>query len=314
MTAAGLGEGRRGAGTQSVAAVADGAAHIVDHVERRDLVPDDLLELAVADHLSSAAMRHAREGRLVLPLKPRGKVPITAHGVRDATTDTGTIVWWWRAHPAANVGIATGATSGIVVLDVDGPAGEASLGKLPNPLPDTLVVLTRRGAHFWFAHPGGKVANSAGKLGPGLDVRGDGGYVVAPPSRYGEGGAAGVYVWGGEGRTLARWPEWLRPPEDGPQRATESPRSILRGVVGRGNRYAQTALEAEAEAVRKAPVGTRNDQLNRSAYAVARFVRSGELRFADVVAVFLAAAAAAGLPEREARSTLASAFGGRLIR
>ncbi len=259
-------------------------------------------------------MRHAREGRLVLPLKLCGKVPITAHGLKDATTDTGTIESWWRAHPAANIGIATGAASGIVVLDVDGRAGEASLAKLPNPLPDTLVALTRRGAHFWFAHPGGKVANSAGKLGPGLDVRGDGGYVVAPPSRYSEGNDAGQYVWIGEDRTLVPWPGWLQPRDNGALRATESSRTVRPPVMGRGNPYAMRALDLEVNSVRTAPIGTRNDQLNRSAYAVARFVRAGELRFADVVAAFLAAAAAAGLPEREARSTLASAFGGRLIR
>ncbi len=88
-----------------------------------------------------------------------------------------------RRYPNANVAIATGAISGLVVIDIDGPDGEASLATLP-PMPETRIVQTGRGRHLYFAHPGGAVPNSAGKLGKGIDVRGDSGYVVAPPSRH----------------------------------------------------------------------------------------------------------------------------------
>lgn len=88
---------------------------------------------------------------------------------------------WSGQWPDANIGIATGSRSGLVVLDVDGPMGEASLLDLcGNPL--TPVSLTGRGRHLFFEHYGGPVANRVGLLGQKLDLRGEGGYVVAPPS------------------------------------------------------------------------------------------------------------------------------------
>ena len=113
----------------------------------------------------------------------QGKHPLTEHGLNDASTDPKTISDWWTSWPAANIGIATGASSGLVVLDVDaGKGGEDSLERL-GKMPDTVEVLTGGGGrHFYFKHPGKPIKNSVCRLGAGLDVRGDGGYVVAPPS------------------------------------------------------------------------------------------------------------------------------------
>jgi putative DNA primase/helicase len=108
-----------------------------------------------------------------------GKHPRTAHGVKDATTDEAQIRTWWERWPEANIGIATGAKSGLVVVDVDGPKGEAALKGLGLELSPTLAVLTGRGRHLWFAGPNGAPTKT---LAPGLDVRGDGAYVVVPPS------------------------------------------------------------------------------------------------------------------------------------
>jgi hypothetical protein len=136
--------------------------------------------------LLSAALRYAGQGWPVFPCRPRRKEPATRHGLQDATTDTGLISGWWGQWPDANVAIRTGVESGLVVLDVDGEDGAESLRALAREhgeLPRTATVRTPRGGlHFYFAHPGGTVRNSAGRLGVGLDVRGDGGYVVAPPS------------------------------------------------------------------------------------------------------------------------------------
>ena len=109
-----------------------------------------------------------------------GKHPRTTNGLHDSTTFAEQVAAWWDETPEANVGIVTGAVSGIVVLDVDGSEGEASLARL-GEIQATAEVRTARGRHLYFAHPGYGVRNSAGKLGPKLDVRGDGGYVVAPP-------------------------------------------------------------------------------------------------------------------------------------
>lgn len=114
-----------------------------------------------------------------------------------ATTSEAVVRAWWIKWPNANIGIATGAESGLLVVDVDKrDGGWATLGELDRTLGfnyDTLKVLTPTGgAHFYFSHPGVPVPNSAGAMGPGVDVRGDGGMVVAPPSRHANGG---TYRW-----------------------------------------------------------------------------------------------------------------------
>lgn len=116
--------------------------------------------------------------------KHAGKHPITRHGFKDASSDPEIIREWWSQHPAANIGAATGAVSGIVVLDADGPKGLASLKALDTPA-TTPFTKTGRGYQQFFAHPGPSftIGNRAG-LAPGLDVRGDGGYCILPPSRH----------------------------------------------------------------------------------------------------------------------------------
>jgi hypothetical protein len=124
-----------------------------------------------------------------LDCKASAKHPQTLRGLKDASTTPDTIKQWWRSMPYANIGLVTGAVSGVIVLDVDvRHGGDLSLSKLEQQhgaLPVTWRFLTGGGGeHILFRHPGGNVPNSAGKLGSGLDVRGDGGYIVAPPSRH----------------------------------------------------------------------------------------------------------------------------------
>lgn len=125
-----------------------------------------------------------------------GKHPLTRNGVKDATDDEAQIQAWRAKYPKAHWGVATGARSGVVVIDLDrkpGKDGIASLKALAEPhggVPHTHLVRTGSGGlHLYFKHPGGWVPNSAGKLGPGIDVRGDGGYVVAAGSGHISGGA-----------------------------------------------------------------------------------------------------------------------------
>jgi len=145
--------------------------------------------------LLAAALDYAGRGFQVIPLN--GKLPRTAHGLKDASTDPEQIWAWWRQWPTADVGIVTGETSGIVVLDVDGEAGEASLAALEarfGPCPPTLEVRTGGGGrHIYFRHPGGgrRLGNKQ-SIAPKLDVRGDAGYIVAPPSGHKSGNR---YTW-----------------------------------------------------------------------------------------------------------------------
>lgn len=128
------------------------------------------------------ALSYARQGIKIFPLRPREKTPLTKHGYKDATSDESQIQTWWVQWPDANIGLATGRVSGLVVIDVDGPQGEESLKSLP-PMPATWEVSTGRGRHLYYRSPeGASVGSSAGRLGEKLDVRGEGGYVVAPPS------------------------------------------------------------------------------------------------------------------------------------
>ncbi|MEI8015207.1 MAG: bifunctional DNA primase/polymerase [Nitrospira sp.] len=120
--------------------------------------------------------------------KSPGKHPRLNMWQDYASCDRATIRSWWKQWPNSNVGIVTGAASGIVVLDIDGPDGEENVKSLN--LPVTFEVKTRRGRHLYFLHPGYPVKNRIG-MQPGLDLKGEGGYVVAPPSKH----VAGEYEW-----------------------------------------------------------------------------------------------------------------------
>jgi len=125
------------------------------------------------------ALRYLKLGLSVIPLKPNGKGPLIKwqeYQSRKATEDE--IRKWWSAAPNANIGIVTGTISNLAVVDLDGPEGLASASELG--LTSTVSYLTGRGKQLWYLNKEG-LGNSVKKL-PGLDVRAEGGYVVAPPS------------------------------------------------------------------------------------------------------------------------------------
>jgi hypothetical protein len=137
------------------------------------------------------------------------------NGVKDATLDEAVIRRWWRIWPTANIAIATGQKSGLLVLDEDSyKGGDVSLRELQllyAKLPDTPQQLTGGGGiQYFFAHPGQPVKNSVQNLGEGLDIRSDGGYVIAPPSLHRSGKA---YQWelthDPDDISLADTPAWL---------------------------------------------------------------------------------------------------------
>ena len=116
-----------------------------------------------------------------------GKHPQTAHGLKDASRDPNTLRAWWVRWSDANIGILTGNPSGLLVVDVDPRSGGddtlADLEARHGPLPETVEALTGGGGrHVFFKHPGFHVKARTNALGDGLDIKGDGGYVVASPS------------------------------------------------------------------------------------------------------------------------------------
>jgi len=162
-----------------------------------------------ANRLLLAALTYAKRGWLVLPCRPRDKRPATEHGFKDAAT----LVRAWTANPRANIGIATGAASRIVVLDIDprngGDVSLSELERLHGPLPETVSVATGGGGrHLYFAAPEG--ALPSGDLADGVEVKADGRYVLGPFSVHPSGEE---YRWVNEpGKTaLAPCPDWVRP-------------------------------------------------------------------------------------------------------
>jgi hypothetical protein len=135
-----------------------------------------------------AALEEASNGVPVFPCKPGSKAPLTTNGHLDATTDKSRITAWWNRYPGANPAMPTGERSGVFVLDVDADKwGFGSLEALEEEhgeLPPTWTVRTGGGGlHYYFRLPPDvEIRNSAGKLGRGLDVRGEGGYVLLPGS------------------------------------------------------------------------------------------------------------------------------------
>lgn len=223
-----------------------------------------------------AALRYAAVGWPVLPLAPRQKTPHglqAPRGCHDATTDERCIRAWWRVCSDMNVGIATGC--GLVVIDLDvsadgEPVGEIELTRLEvelGTLPETRTTQTASGGvHLYYGLPDGVVVrNSASRLAPMIDVRGDGGYVVAPPSASGDGGRW-RWVRGGELAVLP--PAWVtalaaprRDMADAAPHACREPRKNL-------SAYLQAALDYEAQGVREAPDGAGNMTLNSAAFSL----------------------------------------------
>jgi len=158
-----------------------------------------------------AAMKLAARGLSVFPVDPITKAPRTPHGCRDATRDERRILSMWRACPSAGIGVATGKPSGVVVIDIDpssgGEEGFSELaGKIGAPGVTVRVTTPRGGWHAWYRAPSVPVPCSAGKLAPGVDVRGDGGYVVAPPTTRPDGSG---WRWAGHRPLAELQPEWL---------------------------------------------------------------------------------------------------------
>ena len=165
--------------------------------------------------LLDAALYYASMGLPVFPCQPRTKKPACANGFYDATTDKAIIRAWWSQNPDANVAMPTGKASDLVAVDVDPRhGGDESLVDLTashSPLPETAEALTGGGGrHIFVQHPGGRVPCSQSAIAPGVDIKGDGGYVVLPPSVHPDGGS---YAWEFSSDIAdvrpAPCPEWL---------------------------------------------------------------------------------------------------------
>lgn len=179
--------------------------------------------------LGLAALHYAsRRGWAVFPLEQEGKRrSLVDRGVRDASRKPELVRQWWKRWPHANIGLATGPASGVDVLDINGVEGEQALAKLVSehgPLPATYESRTASGRHlFFWTDP--NVQTYKNLLGPSLDVHGEGGWVVLPPSMHPN---QHPYLWTvglEELEVVAHWPRWMveRIREAAQQRAAAQP-------------------------------------------------------------------------------------------
>jgi len=231
--------------------------------------------------------------------KSAGKHPYTAHGCKDASNDAMVVEKLFNHRTDLNIAIATGAPSGVFVLDID---CEDSLAGYE--LPHTLTTTTGRGRHLYFKMPDFEVKNAVGIL-PKVDIRGTGGYVIAPPSRHYSGA-----IYNSNEAGIADAPDWLldiiKP------KPSENFAPVYEAKYN-GVGYASAALRNAANIVATAPDGRRNNTLNRELWSLLRFVSSGELCVQDITNTLVAAALTAGLTRPEIFATLMSALRSRGI-
>lgn len=253
------------------------------------------------------ALSYAANGWPVFPLLPNTKRPATEHGLKDASTDPDTIRAWWARWPAANIGIALPPdvlAVDVDVKDIDGFASLAALTVEHGELPATLTAETASGGwHLYFRKPTDvRVKNRVG-IRPGIDVRAQGGYLVAPPSTIG----GRAYRWLNDD-DAADCPDWLLDVLTEEKKATTSPATAPQALQSTArDAYSQRALERATSAVVAAPEGGRNDALNGAAYGLARLAAAGRLDWHHAAAMMERAALAAGLEPDEVRKTLESA-------
>ena len=165
--------------------------------------------------LLDAAVEYARMGWQVFPCHPTGHQPLVGRGFYAATTDLDVIKSWWSRHPGAAIGLRTGEASGVFAVDIDPRhGGDISLEHLEaehGELPETVENQTGGGGRHVLLHwPGRTVPCSTGRIGAGIDVKGDGGYIILPPSDHQSGRQ---YCWligqEPEEHEIAHAPEWL---------------------------------------------------------------------------------------------------------
>jgi predicted P-loop ATPase len=291
------------------------------------------MRAAADNQLLTAALAYAASGWPVFPCSAADKTPLVKWR-QAATTDEKQIRSWWKKHPDAMIGVPTGSPIGAFAIDLDigdvisGPEFLAKFEQYVGEIPPTAVVETGSGGyHIYFAtdpdapvHNGANIVpalhlNGTGGKGAQVDVRGEGGYVIVPPSV----------------RTDGKRYSWCPGPEDGIAAPTERLKAIALKKETRPDpegdppplppkpkidadeatrRYALAALDDEARSIETAPNGSRNVTLNKAAFSLGQLVGAGALSESVVRATLEDAATSCGLVREDGvksvRDTIAS--------
>ncbi|MBB4235062.1 bifunctional DNA primase/polymerase [Rhizobium esperanzae] len=228
------------------------------------------------------------------------KTPYTSNGLRGASKFPRIIQRWWNDNPDALVGVPTGAPSGFWVLDLDLKPGVAdghqwleAMENANGQLPDTRRAKTANGGtHIFFRHVAG--VRNRGGLGSGVDVRGDGGYVIMPGSAMADGRH---YKWISES-PIADAPDWLLELVL-PRQAAAGPAMPFSYQAGTNDHYVNKAVDDELALLATAGQGGRGAQLNASAYALGQFVGAGALSRSEAESALYSAAQANGVAQKD---------------
>ncbi|WP_239676732.1 bifunctional DNA primase/polymerase [Natronosporangium hydrolyticum] len=276
----------------------------------------------------ATALRHAAVGHQVFPLAS-SKRPVAncdrcrdadhdrqacpcllCHGLYAATGDPERIAAMLAAVPRPLLAVRTGQPSGVVVIDIDpGNGGDLAALIRRGLAPPTAHVVTGSGGwHLWYRWPGRLVPCSASRIAPGVDVRGDGGYVVVPPSAHPRTGRR--YVWADRPREVVEMPSALAeaclPPSLSVQTRGEPVRPATASAEGIS--YPDRLLAAHLDAVARAPEGRRRVTLYGAARGAARMVAAGAITSGAAVAALTRAGYDAGQSERDTRRAISGGF------
>ena len=266
------------------------------------------------DLLDAALAAHAL-GLHPIPVTPGAKHPPlikwTSYQTRQPTVQE--ITQWWNTWPRANVAILTGTSGGIDVIDFDVDK-DGNLPTWPGTehfLSTECVVQTPRGGrHYYFRHTPG-IKNSTGKLAPGVDVRGEGGYVLIPPS------IVDVKPYetaiGSLAETQGPFSEWILKAL-GRSAILTVDEAAAGEKPGSLSPYAEKVVEREVKKIKATPDGTRNNQLNKSAFDLGRYIGGGDMPRKDVEEKLTAAALEAGLDKKEISATIKSGIDKGLLK
>ncbi|MDP3560232.1 MAG: bifunctional DNA primase/polymerase [Legionellaceae bacterium] len=255
----------------------------------------------------SAVDRYCAHGWAVHPLNDK-KRPLLKGWQDKATTNPDVFRQWLQEWPCANVGIVTGSTSNLLILDVDGVEGINSINDLD--LPASPTVVTARGHHYYYNFPStlNNVSTTRAGLWPSVDTRGRGGYITAPPSIHETGHQ---YYWDEPlDGDLPEAPVWLIQRLIPPVKISYKMPMLIDRTI---SHYARTALLNETMAVAEAPSGTRNMRLNQAAFSMGTLVASGYIEINFVAEALARSALSAGLCENEIKKTLSSGLSAGML-
>lgn len=242
-------------------------------------------------------------GLSIIPLLPHKKCPAISswklYQERQATEAE--ICDWETRWPEANVGILTGAINSLLVVDLDGVPALSSIRQMPE-IRSGWAVKTPRGNHHYLRLSTGQQYSNRVAILPGVDIRANGGYVVGPGSIVAGSRYVDYTTWPGT-QSLPTVPDSLQCLLHQTQPVIPPP---TRDKITAPNRYSAIALERECSKVAHAPKGARNHTLNRSAYKIGRYIQLGTINPQLVEEELLRAATIAGIPNAEAKRTIAS--------